>query len=189
MNFLNKLLAINLNYQVLTRFDSTSCFLFSHWVDELHVSTISWWVHELEVLIRGKESNELWHLDNLDLSNLVNVEMSPGLVEVGGEVFVELATGESLMGGEDLLSSSEGSSLGHPEFSSWGTSSVGVGLWGLGLDGVVLDHGSHEDIVGISSESWGGNSLVSRGSNGARVAWDEVITGELYVSLIIGGGG
>jgi len=189
MNFLNKLLAINLNYQVLTRFDSTSCFPFSYWVDELHVSTILWWVHELEVLIRGKESNELWHLDNLDLANLVDVEMSPGLVEVGGKVLVELVTGESLMGGEDLLSGSEGSCLGHPEFSSWGTSSVGVGLWGLGLDGVVLDHGSHEDIVGIGSESWGGNSLVSRGSNHARVAWNEVITGELNVSLVIGGGG
>ena len=74
----------------------------------MHVLAVVWWVHELEVLIRGEESNEGWHLDNLNLSNLVNIEMSPGLVEVGGKVLLELLTGESLMGGEDLLSGGEG---------------------------------------------------------------------------------
>ena len=69
----------------------------------------SLWVHELEVLIRGKESDELWHLDNLNSSGLVHIKVSPGLVEVGGEVLGELITGELLMGGENLLGGSEGS--------------------------------------------------------------------------------
>jgi hypothetical protein len=62
----------------------------------------------LEVLIRGQESDEHWHLDHFDLSSNVNVEMSPGLGEVGIEVLLELITGESLMGGENLLSGSVG---------------------------------------------------------------------------------
>ena len=46
----------------------------------------SLWLHELEVLIGSEESDELWHLDGLDISGSVNIEMSPGLGEVSAEV-------------------------------------------------------------------------------------------------------
>lgn len=178
MNFLNKLLAINLNYEVLTR--------VRHKVFSI---SLLWWLDELEVLIRCKESNEHWHLDDLNLSDLVHIEVSPGLVEVGVEVFLESLTRELLVGGENLLGGGVGSGLGHPESSGWGTSWVGGGLWGLGLNSVVLDHGSHEDIIIITSESWGGNSLVGLGSDHARVSWNENVSANHEVGLVIGGGG
>jgi hypothetical protein len=151
--------------------------------------SLLWWLDELEVLIRCKESNEHWHLDHLDFANLVDIEMSPGLGEIGVEVFLELITLQSLVGGEDLLSGGVGSGLGHPEFSGWGTSGVSGGLWGLLLDGVAGDHGSHEDIIIVGGESWGDNSLVGLGTDHARVLWNEEISTELNVGFVIGGGG
>ena len=58
------------------------------------------------------------------------------------------------MGLEDLISSGLGSSLVHPEVARCES------LLGLLLEGVVFDHGSHEDIVGILSKSSWGHSLV-----------------------------
>merc|ERR1711907_156205 len=86
------------------------------------------------------------------------------------------------MGGEDLRGGSEGSGLVHPEFSRWLTSGLGaiVVLSDLGslLKGVLLDHGSHEDIIGISGESWGGNSLVV---GGFMVEWGVVFWGGILL--------
>ena len=61
---------------------------------------------EGHVLVRGEESHELWHLDDLDGSTLVDIEVSPGFWEVGGEVGLLGSTGESLMGLENLGGSS-----------------------------------------------------------------------------------
>merc|ERR1719263_865550 len=71
------------------------------------------------VLVRAEESHELWHLDDLNESSLVDIEMSPGLAEVGVDVGSELFSRESLVGSENLLGGSEGSGLVHPEFSRW----------------------------------------------------------------------
>ena len=109
---------------------------------------------EGHVLVGGDESHELWHLDDLDGTTLVDIEVSPCLWEVGIEVGSLGSTGESLMGLEDLGGSGLGGSLGHDESTGWGS------ILGLLLVGVGLDHGSHEDIIGVGIESWGDVSLV-----------------------------
>ena len=53
-------------------------------------------------MVGGEESHELWHLDDFDASTLVDIEVSPGLGEVGSEVSLLGSTGESLMGLENL---------------------------------------------------------------------------------------
>ena len=58
---------------------------------------------EGHVLVRAEESHELWHLDNLDETGLVDIEVTPGLGEVGGDVVLELLAGETFMGGKDFL--------------------------------------------------------------------------------------
>ena len=63
------------------------------------------------------------------------------------------------MGVEDLGSGGSGGGFVHPEMSSWLTF-IWCILSSLGLEGVLLDHGSHEDIIGISREVWGDDSLV-----------------------------
>ena len=75
----------------------------------------SLWLDELEVLVGGEESDELWHLDDLDVAGSVNIEMSPSLGEVGGEVSISGGTGESFMSGEDFGGGSLGLSIGHGE--------------------------------------------------------------------------
>ena len=62
----------------------------------------------MEVLVGGEESKELWHLDGLESTGLVNIEMSPGLGEVGGEIGIEVGTADFLVGAEDLLSAGGG---------------------------------------------------------------------------------
>ena len=151
--------------------------------------SLLWWLDELEVLIRGEESDEHWHLADLDLANLVDIEVSPSLVEVCVEISGELVTGDLLVGGEDLLSGGVGTSLGHPELASWGTTGIGLGLWGLGFDGVVGDHGSHEDIIIVRGESSWDHSLVGLGTEGSGIIWDEEVSTELDVGFVIGGGG
>merc|ERR1719242_1437261 len=113
--------------------------------------------------------------------------MSPGLGEVGGGVVVEHLAGETLVGGKNLLSSSEGRGLVHPELSAWLTTSlksIGV-LNDLGslLKGVLLDHRSHEDIIGVSRESGGGDSLVV---GGLVVEWS--VVGWNWVEFLVNGG-
>ena len=112
----------------------------------------SLWLDELEVLIGGKESNELWHLDDLDVSSSVDIEVSPSLLEVGSEVSSEITTANSLMGAKNLRGGSLGSEFIHPEASGW------LSVFVLLFESVVLDHRSHEDIIVVTSESWGGSS-------------------------------
>jgi len=122
---------------------------------------------ELHVLVRAEESHKLWHLDDLNESGLVDVEVSPCLLEVGVHVVIEEFSSESLVGSEDLLGGGVGGGLVHPELSRWLTSDgktvVELLNWGLLLESVVGDHGSHEDVIGIGGESWGDGSLVVGG--------------------------
>ena len=59
-------------------------------------------------MVGAEESHELWHLDDLDESGLVDIEMSPGFVEVGVDVVIEELARESLVGIENLLGGGEG---------------------------------------------------------------------------------
>jgi hypothetical protein len=78
------------------------------------------------------------------------------------------------MGLENLGGSSSGGTLGHDESTRWGTILV------LPLVGVGLDHGSHEDIIGVTVESWGDDSLV--GSIDDTI----LLWGENFAGVIIG---
>ena len=143
---------------------------------------------ERHVLVGAEESHHLWHLDDLNESSLVDIEVTPGLGEVGGDVVIEHLARETLVGGENLLGGGEGRGLVHPELSTWLTTSletVGVlnNLSSL-LESVLLDHGSHEDIIGISGESGWGNSLVV---GGLMVEWS-VVLGR-WIGLLVEGGG
>ena len=44
---------------------------------------------EGHVLVGAEESHELWHLDDLNESSLVDIEVTPGLGEVGVDVVIE----------------------------------------------------------------------------------------------------
>ena len=120
---------------------------------------------EVEGLVRGEESHELWNDLNTDHTGFVDIEVSPGPGEVGGEVLLNITDLSALMGFENLSSGELSSLLVNPE--------VAIGLAGvldffacfiflanLTLEGVVLDHGSHEDIIITSGESNGGDSLI-----------------------------
>jgi len=109
---------------------------------------------EVEGLVGGEESHELWESLNTNHTGLVDVVVSPGSWEVGLEVRGELSTLESLVGAEDL--SGGGLSLGfvHDENTGWGTILI------LTLEGVVHDHGSHEEVISTSGEMFWWNSLV-----------------------------
>jgi len=119
---------------------------------------------EGHVLVWAKESHELWHFNDFNSSNLVDIEMSPCLLEVGIGVCLKGVSWESLMGIKNFVGGSECGLLVHPEFSWWLSTGLGsiVMLNNLGLlfKSVLLDHGSHEDIIGVWCESWGGNSVI-----------------------------
>ena len=110
---------------------------------------------EGHVLVGSEESHELWHLDDIDLTILGDIEVSPGSWEVGVEVLLLGITGESLMGLEDLGSSGSGDSLVHLEVSIWRTVLV------LTLESVGLAHGSHEEVIIITGEVSWDNSVVA----------------------------
>jgi len=93
----------------------------------------------LEVLVGSEESNELWHLDGSESTGLVNIEMSPSLGEVGGEISIKIGSEDTFMGAEDLLGAGGGGGF--------------VNISGLG--DVVGEDGSHEKIIIISGESLG----------------------------------
>ena len=149
----------------------------------------SLWLDELEVLVRGEESDELWHLDDLNVSGSVNIEVSPSLLEVGGHVSIELSTADGLVGAENLSTGGVCGSLVHPEFSSWLSTLVsgGLVLGSLLLKSVVLDHGSHEDVIIVGGEvswhSW--LSVVGAGTDHTRVSWLEVVTLEGNKALLL----
>ena len=138
----------------------------------------SLWLNELEVLVGGEESDEHWHLGDLNVSSSVNIEVSPSLLEVGGHVGILFSTADVFVGAENFSSGGVGSWLVHPEFSSWLSTLISGGLLGLLLESVVLNHGSHEDIIIVGGEvSWHSRfSVVSGGSDGSGESWLEVIT-------------
>ena len=133
---------------------------------------------EGHVLVRAKESHQLSGSVNSDRSGSVDVEVAPCLIEVGVEVGLDSGGLHLLVGGEDLGGGSSGSWLIHNENTGWDSFLIGD------LNGVGVKHGSHEEIVGISSESSWDDSIVSG-------SWSEIISsvsGSLEV-LIIGRGG
>ena len=151
----------------------------------------SLWLDELEVLIGSEESNELWHLDDLNVSSSVHIEVAPSLLEVGIEISSKVSSADGLVGAENFRSGGFGSKFVHPEFSSWLSTLIsgGLVLLGLLLESVVLDHGSHEDIIIVGGEvSWHSRfSVVSGGSDGTGESWLEVVSlSHNEVLLIIG---
>ena len=50
---------------------------------------------------------------------------------------------------------------------------------------VLLDHGSHEDVITISRESWGNNSLVSTLTELSVVVSSEDLTGVVNLLLFL----
>ena len=128
---------------------------------------------------RSEESHDLGHFDNLDGSSSVNVEVSPGSWPVSSHVGLELSSRHSLVGSEDLSSGGSSTSLGHSE------GSVGGSILVLVLLSVLLDHGSHEDIVTISGESWGDNSLVSTITELSVLVSSEDLTGVVDLLLFL----
>ena len=132
---------------------------------------------EGHVLVGAEESHELWHLDDLDASTLVDIEVSPGFWEVGAEVSLLGGTGESFMGLENLAGSSSGGGLGHDEVTSWGSTVI------LLLVGIGLLHGSHENIIGILRESGVCFSLV-RSIDLTVLVWGENLTGVIIIITV-----
>ena len=132
---------------------------------------------EGHVLVGAEESHELGHSVDGDGASLVDIEVSPSLVPVGVEVLLSVGTGESLVGSEDLDGGGSGNSLWHEEGSVW-TSTIFLIL--SSLNGVGLEHGSHEEVIAVSGESWWDDSLVSGTSS-----WSEVSNLEV---LVRGGG-
>ena len=125
--------------------------------------SFSLWEKELEVLVGSEESDELWHLDGLESTGLVNIEMSPSLGEVGGEVSIEVSSADFLVGAEDFLSAGHGFLLSDGgDGGNSGLLGLFLLLLGFFLD-VVGEDGSHEKIIIISSESidiWDWNENV-----------------------------
>ena len=58
------------------------------------------------------------------------------------------------MGAEDFTGSSSGGAFVHPESSIWRV------IFVLSFKSIFGDHGSHEDVIGVSGESGWDNSLV-----------------------------
>jgi len=119
---------------------------------------------EGHVLVWAKESHELWHFNHFNSSNLVDIEMSPCFLEVGIGVCLKGVSWESLMGIKNFVGGSECGLLIHPEFSWWLSTGLGsiVVFNNLGLlfECVLLNHRSHENIIGVWCESRGGNSII-----------------------------
>jgi len=109
---------------------------------------------EGDVLIGHEESHELWGIEDWDVSGSVNIEVSPGFGPVGVEVVNLSLSSDVLVGGENFLSEGSGGGFGESENTGWDTFFGGMFL------GVVLDYGSHEDIIRISRESSWGNSFI-----------------------------
>ena len=141
---------------------------------------------EAHVLVGGQESHELWHLDDLDPAGKVNIEVFPGLIEESVQVLVKRAARESLVGVENLLSSSHSVFLAHPELASWLATGLGsivvLNDFALLLVSIGLDHGSHENVISVCRESWGNDSLV----NGRLIQTDwEGVESDISLSLNI----
>ena len=118
---------LTLTQTYLNKIINGICTLSNQIKNFLITLSYSLWEQELEVLVGGKESNELWHLDGLESSGLVYIEMSPSLGEVGGEISIEVSSADFLVGAEDFLSA------GHSFLLSDGNDSGNSGLLGLFL--------------------------------------------------------
>ena len=114
---------------------------------------------EVEGLVGGEESHELRHNLNTDSTVLVDIEVSPGSLEVVLEIFGTGGTLETLVGSENLSGGSSGGGLGHGELTVW-LALTGVLIAVLTFIGVVHDHGLHEEIIRSSGEVFWDNSLV-----------------------------
>jgi hypothetical protein len=138
-------------------------------------------------LVRGEESHELWGSVNGNLSGSVNIEMSPGLGPVGLEVSLGGGTSETLMGSENFGGGGLALGFGHGEDTIWLSSLISGFLVFLGLllGAVIGEHGSHEEVIGISLESGWDLSLVN---TLFLVSRNELDVG-LIIRLIIGGTG
>ena len=131
-------------------------------------------------LVGGEESHELRHLVNANLTGLVHVEVSPGSWEVLGEVGGLLGSLESLVGLEDLSGGGSGGGLVHLEVSVRGSVLV------LSLKGVLLDHGSHEDVVGSSGEVvWDLSLVLLVKRSGSILSGLEELTRVIFFFLIV----
>jgi len=115
---------------------------------------------ERHSLVGSEESHDLGGLDGLNRAGSVDVEVAPGLIEVGSEVRLESITLETLMGGEDLSSESLGGGLIEGE-GAGGLADLGVLITGLTLLGVDGENGSHEEVIGAGGESSGKGSFVA----------------------------
>ena len=79
---------------------------------------------------------------------------------------------------ENFSSSSLGLSLGQCE------NTISRSIFVLTFSGVCVEHRSHEDIIGVSRESFWNSSDISRSST--RVSWSILNVG-FFIRLIIGG--
>ena len=70
-------------------------------------------------MVGAEESHELWGLDNFNVSDFVNIEMSPGLGPVGVQIFTESFTADFFMGAENFIGSSFGLGFGEDEMTGW----------------------------------------------------------------------
>merc|ERR1712100_122049 len=120
---------------------------------------------EGDVLVGHEESHEAWSIEDWDGSGSVDIEVSPCFGPVGIEVGLLSSTSDVLVGGEDLLSESSSGGFSESENTGWLSIFPGTFL------GIVLDDGSHEDIIRISGESSWGNSLISSSSEHTRLSW------------------
>ena len=118
----------------------------------------------MHALVGAEESHEHWGLDDLDGTVTVDVEVGPGLVEVGIHVLGGGSSLETLVGSKNFLSSVLHVLLAHHEGASWLSTDLGAIIelldWGSLLVSVLGDHGSHENVVGVGGEVWGDNSLI-----------------------------
>ena len=106
--------------------------------------------------------------------------MSPCLTEVGVHVVLKGSSAKSLMGAKNFRGGGSHGGFVHNEFSSWDW--VLFIISGF-LDGVVLDHGSHENIIIIGGESAWDNSSIFSISESSSLASMPVLGCELDVRL------
>merc|ERR1711998_184590 len=120
---------------------------------------------EGDVLIGHEESHEAWSVQDWDGSSSVNIEVSPSFSPVGIEIFLLSSTSDVFVGGKNLLSKSSGRGFSESEDTGWLSIFPGTFL------SIVLDDGSNEDIIRISSESSWGNSFISTSSEHTSLSW------------------
>merc|ERR1712178_42547 len=137
--------------------------LFSfHVLHQLHCCAI-YSLTQLLSLVGAEEHAELLGLLSLDGTSSVDVEVVPGLVEVGVKIGLEGSAGDAEVGAEDLGGEGSAPGLGEGEDTGWlAVDEFALGVFiALGaLDGVVLDDRSDEDVVGVGSESSWDDSLI-----------------------------